>query len=249
MKEAIVLLAKNSCILSRIYEEKEIPMPEDLEQLSSNNSQALAILKQPKCKRCGDRKPESYLRWLCELKEEDEQLGHKDLTRTHNQKRELYQMYVNSFLVCPDCQQPKDQPSSKLTKKFRELIKLSEEHLSDNKIGRLQAYGKEACKLLDKSEAEKENLHKFIVEILGDVSVQDFDRIVKNTLNFADLQTKLDTSEASRKELLEACKETQKLFAFIAENYKSAPHFPTAERLVDAVIAKAEKEGKRESNH
>ena len=206
MKEAIVLLAKNSCILSRIYEEKEIPMPEDLEQLSSNNSQALAILKQPKCKRCGDRKPESYLRWLCELKEEDEQLGHKDLTRTHNQKRELYQMYVNSFLVCPDCQQPKDQPSSKLTKKFRELIKLSEEHLSDNKIGRLQAYGKEACKLLDKSEA-------------------------------------------SRKELLEACKEAQKLFGFIAENYKSAPHFPNAERLVDAAIAKAEKEGKRESNH
>ncbi len=41
--------------------------------------------------------------------------------------------------------------------------------------------------------------------------------------------------------LLEACKETQKLFAFIAENYKSAPHFPTAERMVETAIAQAEK--------
>jgi len=43
-------------------------------------------------------------------------------------------------------------------------------------------------------------------------------------------------------DLLEACKEAQKLFGFIAENYKNAPHFPTAERLVDTAIAKAEKE-------
>jgi hypothetical protein len=40
--------------------------------------------------------------------------------------------------------------------------------------------------------------------------------------------------------LLEACKEVQKVFGFIAENYKSAPHFPNAERLVDAAIAKCE---------
>ena len=39
-------------------------------------------------------------------------------------------------------------------------------------------------------------------------------------------------------ELRTACEETQKLFAFIAENYKSAPHFPAAERLVEAAIAK-----------
>lgn len=43
-------------------------------------------------------------------------------------------------------------------------------------------------------------------------------------------------------EAIEACKETQKLFAFIAENYKSAPRFPTVERLVDNVLAKAKPE-------
>ncbi len=52
----------------------------------------------------------------------------------------------------------KDQPSSEFTKKFRELIKLSEEHLSDNKIGRLQTYGKEACKIIDTSEASRKEL-------------------------------------------------------------------------------------------
>ena len=40
-----------------------------------------------------------------------------------------------------------------------------------------------------------------------------------------------------RDALLEACKEAQKVFGFIAENYKSAPHFPNAEILVDAAIA------------
>ncbi len=48
------------------------------------------------------------------------------------------------------------------------------------------------------------------------------------------------TLKQQRDDLLVACKESQKLFAFIAENYKSAPHFPTAERLVDAAIAKCE---------
>ena len=43
----------------------------------------------------------------------------------------------------------------------------------------------------------------------------------------------------SQPDLLEACKEAQKIFGFIAENYKSAPHFPNVERLVDAAIAKA----------
>ena len=45
------------------------------------------------------------------------------------------------------------------------------------------------------------------------------------------------TLQQQRNDLLEACEETQKLFGFIAENYKSAPHFPNAERLVDAAIA------------
>ena len=53
--------------------------------------------------------------------------------------------------------------------------------------------------------------------------------------------TKIIVEESGLKQqrdaLLAACIETQKLLAFIAENYKSAPHFPTAERLTDAAIA------------
>lgn len=48
-----------------------------------------------------------------------------------------------------------------------------------------------------------------------------------------------------RDALLDACKETQKLFAFITENYKSASHylwyFPAAERMVNAAVIQAEK--------
>lgn len=51
-------------------------------------------------------------------------------------------------------------------------------------------------------------------------------------------EREIDKLKQQRDDLLEACKETQKLFAFIAENYKSAPHFPNAEKLVDAAIAK-----------
>ena len=45
-KKAIELLEKNSCILRTIYEEKELPMPDDLEKLRFNNIQALALLKE-----------------------------------------------------------------------------------------------------------------------------------------------------------------------------------------------------------
>jgi len=47
----------------------------------------------------------------------------------------------------------------------------------------------------------------------------------------------LEKIEQQRDDLLTACEEAQKVFGFIAENYKSAPHFPNAERLVDAAIA------------
>ncbi len=95
-QKAIELLEENSHILRAIYDEKEIPMPDDLEKLSSNNAQAVTLLKQ--------------------------------------------------------------QPAADFTKKFHELIKLSEEHLSDNKIGRLQTYGKEACKRLDRAASTKKDL-------------------------------------------------------------------------------------------
>lgn len=52
------------------------------------------------------------------------------------------------------------------------------------------------------------------------------------------LRDRLDTAEAINTDLLEACVEAQKVFAFIAEKYKSCPHFPNAERLVDAAITK-----------
>ena len=49
----------------------------------------------------------------------------------------------------------------------------------------------------------------------------------------------LEKIDNSQSDLLEACEEAQKVFGFIAENYKSAPHFPNAERLVEAAIDKA----------
>ena len=45
-KVIIDLLEKNGRILRAIYEEKEIPMPDDLEKLSFNNNQALTLFKQ-----------------------------------------------------------------------------------------------------------------------------------------------------------------------------------------------------------
>ena len=70
------------------------------------------------------------------------------------------------------------------------------------------------------------------------------------TLGIADVETEY-TGEpealanarliAAAPDLLEACEKAQKVFGFIAENYKSAPHFPNAERLVETAIAKAQK--------
>lgn len=44
---------------------------------------------------------------------------------------------------------------TEFTKRFRGLIKLSEDHLSDNKIGRLQTNGREACDIIDRFAAKK----------------------------------------------------------------------------------------------
>lgn len=43
-----------------------------------------------------------------------------------------------------------------------------------------------------KLEAENKRLTKFAISILGDVSVQEFERIVKNTLNFVKLQVEIE---------------------------------------------------------
>ena len=56
--------------------------------------QALALLP---CETCKDKKPETYSQWLRGLREEDRKLGHGFVPRTGQQKRQLYQMYVDSF--------------------------------------------------------------------------------------------------------------------------------------------------------
>ena len=58
------------------------------------------------------------------------------------------------------------QPTArKFTKKFRKLIKLSEDHLSINKIGRLQMYGKEACDIIDSAEARRKVIPDLLVAL------------------------------------------------------------------------------------
>ena len=65
--------------------------------------EALALLP---CETCNGReKPLSFLRWQSDLREEYKQLGHGYIKRTYSQRQELYQMYVKSFVVCPDCQE------------------------------------------------------------------------------------------------------------------------------------------------
>ena len=85
-------------------------------QIQLRGDQALTFLKQPKCKTCGDTKPETFIRWLSELREEDKLLGYGYIKRTTGQKQELYKMYLEDFKPCPDCQQPK---ASEFTKRVR----------------------------------------------------------------------------------------------------------------------------------
>ena len=87
-------------------------------------SQVKTLLKEqpePKCKICGDKKPENYTQWLIELREEDKFLGHGVIKRTTNQKQELYKMYLESFHPCPACKE--QPPASKLTKGLRQNVR------------------------------------------------------------------------------------------------------------------------------
>ncbi len=100
------------------------------------------LLKQPKCKTCDDSK---------EIIKEDPDV-----------------LPVNWTIPCPDCQQPKDQPSSEFTKKVKRCI------------GDVKKIPPEA-------------------KVLTDMIFNLCDR--------------LDTSEASRKELWEACEYTKTLLS------------------------------------
>lgn len=59
---------------------------------------------------------------------------------------------------CTDCKQSE---AGAFTKRFRDFIKLSEEHLSKSKIGRLRIYGREACTRLDQLEYDLQTLEAY----------------------------------------------------------------------------------------
>jgi hypothetical protein len=63
--------------------------------------------------------------------------------------------WMNAPLGKLKAQEP---PAGEFTKRYRELIKLSEEHLSKSKIGRLRKYGREACNIIDHQAEEKKRL-------------------------------------------------------------------------------------------
>ena len=52
--------------------------------------------------------------------------------------------------------------TSEFIKRFRDLIKLSELHLSKGKIGRLRSLGREACDRLEALEQENKRLDKLV---------------------------------------------------------------------------------------
>lgn len=131
-QELIDLLEKNSCILRAIYEEKELPMPDDLEKLSYNNNQALTLLKKPKCDTCGDsgkipRKEKQHCRLLlCD------DLSIPSCFRC--------QFYIHEK-PCPKCQQPSSE-----TKRYP--------------IGSMSAMRKEINQLETKLDAETQRADK-----------------------------------------------------------------------------------------
>jgi len=132
-------------------------------------NQALDLLKQPKCKTCGDKKPEIYAKWLCELRSEDRELGHTNIKRTDKQKRELYQMYVESFEPCPDCQQPL---AGEFTQEIRDYIAdyiYAEEHgiAMQHKPRNLEHDILEACDRLDIVETIKDELLTALENLRG----------------------------------------------------------------------------------
>ena len=150
--------------------------------------EAISILKQPKCKTCGDSK-EILINGMWGM--------------------------MHKYNPCPDCQQPKDQPSSEFTKKVRlnlenwgTVLEIQE----DVRVRTIVDWLKEACKIIGKSEA-------------------------------------------SRKELLEACKiglEKALGITNIANKVGIAPDTPGRReadkdiKQIEAAIAKAEKEGNNE---
>lgn len=73
-------------------------------------------------------------------------------------------------------QQPE---ASELTKRLRELIKLSEKHLSNSKIGRLQTYGREVC---DFSDLQAEELKD---------AKQEIERLKETLRNYGSCEQRL----------------------------------------------------------
>ena len=165
--------------------------------------------------------------------------------------REAPEPTEKSFLICPKCgktfplfmdiefgshvagcKAPEQPPAGDFTKRFRDLIKLSEDHLSDNKIGRLQTYGKEACDII---ETETQRADK------AEAREKDLAILNENVVNsLAELEAKLKDLEASKADLLTTGED---LLSVLGEN----GYFPAAGKpKTDAfkvAIAKAKKEG------
>ncbi len=109
-------------------------------------------------------------------------------------------LHLSGAVLCPDCQQPKDQPSSE----FQEFM----EDVKD----------------------EIRNAPKMFRQL------QKRDELIKN------LQARLDESEASRKELLEACKAQEKADEWFGPSDSGRKLRVIAKDLRLTAIAKAEKE-------
>lgn len=123
-----------------------------IEETKGNEQQPTA--GEPKCKTCGDRKLEIYARWLSELRKEDKVLGHHNIRRTIGQKCQLYQMYVDSFEPCPDCQQ---LPEGEFTKKVKSSVRSRESiiaKITDIEILAVIGWIPQLCDRLDRAKAE-----------------------------------------------------------------------------------------------
>ncbi len=180
MKEAIELLekarAKGEDKYQVLYETGGFDTSKYHLVCSKDYDQALAILEQPKCKTCGFT-PET---------------------------RDFYKDFRPRD-ACPDCQQPKDQPSSEFTKELRQK-------LSDS-----------CCAIIEDVPGWR--------SLVADARAMSFEACKR-----------LDTSEASRKELLEALKKYGRhgvVGGDICEKSKHSDYNCTCG--FEAAIAKAEK--------
>ncbi|KKN73448.1 hypothetical protein LCGC14_0400230 [marine sediment metagenome] len=106
----------------------------------------------------------------------------KEVVKFLNTISEL--MFSNDFAVVRDLKVARRRAKAVLallekkpevaefTKRFRDFIRLSKEHSSKSKIGRLRTYGKEACDVIDRQEEKIKQL---------DWEIEGLKAIIQNT--------------------------------------------------------------------